>query len=124
MFPFYVGVIPTDTLQAGLQQWAGIAGNIVTIGGLVWVIFRFAVLRPLDRRISDATKQIQPGANGGLSLTDVHKKADTLVEVVDRLERRIARIEERHIDLYDKVVEAISRPARRRAPKVSEANSE
>jgi hypothetical protein len=90
------------------------ATAILSIVALVYGSFRFFVLRPLDARIKDATKQIQPGANGGQSLTDVNKKVDRLAKSVDDLGHRLDRIEERNLEIYDHLLDLVSRRNKRR----------
>ena len=41
----------------------------------------------IKKEINDATVQIQPHANGGLSLPDVARKVDKLEKTVDRIEK-------------------------------------
>lgn len=63
-----------------LINWSQIviaAGVIITA---LIAIFKVFVLRPLVALIDDRTKQIQPDANGGKSLADVHKRIDTIEE--------------------------------------------
>jgi len=75
-----------------------IAGAIgATIGTLV-LILKYMVLKPLDRRIIEKTKQIQPDANGGKSLADVatgilrvERKVENVIKRVDKLEEILAK---------------------------------
>lgn len=86
-----------------------VALALSAIGALLWGVIRFAVLKPLDRRIAEATKQIQPNANGGQSLSDVNKKVDGLASAVDDLGKRLDRIEERSLEVYDHVLDMTRR---------------
>lgn len=56
-----------------------VAGVVSLIAGIV-----VKVNRGFEKRVSDLilekTKQIQPGANGGYSMTDLHKKMDQMKE--------------------------------------------
>ena len=55
------------------------------LGGLGWWI---------KVKIRDATYQIQPDANGGKSLADLHKKIDALVLDVHMLKSAVLQIED------------------------------
>lgn len=92
--------------QEFIVDLGAVAAAVAAIGAVVWAVFRFAVLRPLDRRIVDATKQIQPEANGGLSLSDAHKKIDRLTDSVERLSDRMDNIEERQMTLLEQILQA------------------
>jgi hypothetical protein len=48
-----------------------IAGALTAIGGVFFIIVKYAVVRPIQNYIDKATYQIQPHANGGRSLADV-----------------------------------------------------
>ena len=48
-----------------------VAGALSAIAGVVYVIVKYAVVRPIQNYIDSATYQIQPHANGGRSLADV-----------------------------------------------------
>lgn len=61
--------------------------------------------KQLEEKIREMTKQIQPDANGGKSLADLHAKFDALFNRVDLIEARQIRAEEvRH-----KIIEATQR---------------
>ena len=45
-------------------------------------------------KIKDATYQIQPGTNGGKSLSDLHKKIDTLTCDVDLIKSAVLQLED------------------------------
>jgi hypothetical protein len=48
-----------------------LAGALTAIGGIVYLIVKYVVVRPIQKYIDSATYQIQPHANGGRSLADV-----------------------------------------------------
>jgi hypothetical protein len=48
-----------------------VAGALTAIGGVFYVVVKYAVVRPIQNYIDSATYQIQPHANGGRSLADV-----------------------------------------------------
>jgi hypothetical protein len=58
---------------------------VTTLGGLG----RFFIFNPLRREIQDATRPIQPSANGGLSLPDVAKKLDKLEQRQDHTDSQL-----------------------------------
>jgi hypothetical protein len=45
-------------------------------------------------KIRDATHQIQPGTNGGWSMTDLHKKVDGLTSDVDLIKTAVLQLED------------------------------
>jgi hypothetical protein len=83
-----------NILQAG-----AIAGAIGAIFGTFILMLKYVVLNPLDRRIIEKTKQIQPEANGGKSLADValgvarvERKIENVIKRVDNLEKNIGNL--------------------------------
>lgn len=56
----------------------------ILLGGLGWFI---------KQKIREFTYQIQPGANGGKSLADLHKKVDALTDDVSMLKRAVLQLE-------------------------------
>jgi hypothetical protein len=68
------------------QYWAEIVTAIGVITTGVITAFRYFILKPLVRLIDERTKQIQPNANGGKSLTDLHHRVDTIESRFDGLE--------------------------------------
>lgn len=76
-----------------LQIILAISSIIVVVGGF----FRWANRKLGDRiieEIKEATYQIQPKANGGLSLTDLHKKVDRIGDDVGVLKTAVLRLED------------------------------
>jgi F0F1-type ATP synthase membrane subunit b/b' len=61
-----------------LETWSQIVIAVGVLVGALITVFKFFVLKPLVRLIDDRTKQIQPEANGGKSLTDLHHRMDNL----------------------------------------------
>lgn len=55
---------------------------ITLVAGIVFGIVRWAI-RSIEHKISESTRQINPNANGGKSLADLHKKVDGLGEQID-----------------------------------------
>jgi hypothetical protein len=80
---------------------------ILAVGGTVTLLTGVVVRvnKRFEKRVSDliteATKQIQPASNGGLSLTDLHGKFDAMDTKVDRLERHYDAV----IDMEEKARE-------------------
>jgi len=82
---------------------------VLTVGAIVVMLaglYRWAN-RSLEQRIvaeiKEATYQIQPGANGGKSLTDLHKKIDTLCMDVELLKSAVLQLEDEVEGLIDDV---------------------
>ena len=72
-----------DHASTYMEFFLVMAGVVSTIYGFV----RFSTKR-LEEKIIEMTKPIQPGTNGGLSLSDLHGKLDTLKSQVDVMEKR------------------------------------
>ena len=70
-----------------------IAGLILTVLGIVSVLLA-ALGWWIKNKIREYTYQIQPGANGGRSLSDLHKKVDSLVDDVSLLKRAVVQLED------------------------------
>jgi len=73
-----------------------IAGALSAIGGVVFIIAKYAVVRPIQNYIDLRTHQIQTTSNGGKSLPDialgiqrVERKIETLNKRVDTLENTL-----------------------------------
>jgi F0F1-type ATP synthase membrane subunit b/b' len=73
-----------------------IAGALSAIGGVVFVIAKYAVVRPIQNYIDARTEQIQLTSNGGHSLTDValgvarvERKLETIGKRVNTLENTL-----------------------------------
>lgn len=72
-----------------------IAGAAIV--AIVISIVRFlnrSLERKIVQEIKEATTQIQPNANGGQSLNDLHKKIDALADAVCELKENQVQIEE------------------------------
>lgn len=67
-----------DGILALARDGAVILGFLVVASTVVIGVGKFLIFEPLRREIKDATRQIQPTANGGLSLPDVAKKLDII----------------------------------------------
>jgi hypothetical protein len=66
-----------------------IVGVLTIIGVLLTALGWF-----VKQKIREYTYQIQPSANGGKSLADLHKKVDCLVDDVALLKRAVIQIED------------------------------
>ena len=75
-----------------------IAGALSAIGGMVFVIAKYAIVRPITNYIDARTVQIQKNQNGGRSLTDVALG-------VARVERKIEVISKR-VELLENTLKA------------------
>jgi F0F1-type ATP synthase membrane subunit b/b' len=75
-----------------------IAGALSAIGGVVFVIAKYAIVRPITNYIDARTVQIQKNQNGGRSLTDVALG-------VARVERKIEVISKR-VELLENTLKA------------------
>lgn len=70
-----------------------IAGLILTVLGIVSVLLA-ALGWWIKSKIREFTYQIQPGANGGKSLSDLHKKVDAISDDVALLKKAVVQLED------------------------------
>ena len=94
---------PTD-FYLGIQIFLGVAAAIVIIGGFMRWADRKLEGR-IVKEIKESTYQIQPGTNGGASLTDLHSKIDCLLRDVGMLKSAVLRLENEVASLEDDVEE-------------------
>jgi hypothetical protein len=73
------------------QYWAEIVIAIGTITGGIIATFKYLILKPLIHLIDERTKEIQPGANGGWSLSDLHRRLDKLETRFDSIEEKLPK---------------------------------
>jgi hypothetical protein len=73
------------------QYWAEIVTAIGVITAGVITAFKFLILKPLVRLIDERTKEIQPEANGGWSLSDLHRRLDKLETRFDSIEEKLPK---------------------------------
>lgn len=101
-------------MQYATPDWISITRDlgivlavIVAFVTAVVAVGKVLVLKPLERLIDEKTQQIQPHANGGKSLNDLHIKVDDLRHRVDdhitwhlehQQDRRSGRVRTRHDD--------------------------
>lgn len=71
-----------------------VAGALAAIGGLVYAIVTYAVVKPIKAYIDHATYQIQPTSNGGNSLPDAIKAIKRVEMKIQKLDKRVEFIEE------------------------------
>jgi hypothetical protein len=88
--------------QGVFQYWAEIVTAIGVITTGVIIAFRYLILKPLVKLIDERTKQIQPEANGGKSLTDLHHRIDNIESRFDTLE-----------ESQKQIIECVTRPTRK-----------
>ena len=70
-----------------------IAGALSAIGAVVFVIVKYAVVKPIQTYIDLRTYQIQPNANGGKSLADVALGIQRVERKVEALGKRVDTLE-------------------------------
>lgn len=79
------------------NAWFDLVLAIVAVAAVVLGVLRWAN-RAFEKRIVEeirqATYQIQPNSNGGMSLRDLHKKVDTLTDDVSLLKKAVVQIED------------------------------
>ena len=95
-----------------VKEAGAVAAALGSIAAVIWAVVRYAVLKPLDKRIKEATQPIQPGyRNGGDSLADIAKKVKDLNNRFDRLEEAHRIQEERHLQVIEHLLE-LQKPRR------------
>lgn len=89
-----------DDYQAAFDLIIAIAAVIAIVVSTVKFLDR-SLEKKIIKEIREATTQIQPNANGGKSLTDLHKKVDALADAVcelknghEKLEHELRKVEE------------------------------
>lgn len=70
-----------------------VAGALSAIGAVVFVIVKYAVVRPIQTYIDLRTHQIQPTTNGGRSLSDVALGIQRVERKVESLNKRVDTLE-------------------------------
>jgi hypothetical protein len=70
-----------------------IAGALSAIGGVVFIIAKYAVVRPIQNYIDARTEQIQLTSNGGHSLTDVALGVARVERKVETISKRVNTLE-------------------------------
>ena len=72
------------------NEISGLVLSVLTITGILLTALGWWI----NQKIKAATYQIQPSTNGGKSLSDLHRKVDTLVVDVAMLKTAVLQIEE------------------------------
>jgi F0F1-type ATP synthase membrane subunit b/b' len=70
-----------------------IAGALSAIGGVVFIIAKYAIVRPITNYIDARTVQIQRNQNGGRSLTDVALGVARVERKIEHLGKRVETLE-------------------------------
>lgn len=70
-----------------------IAGALSAIGGVVFIIAKYAIVRPITNYIDARTVQIQRKSNGGLSLTDIALGIARVERKIEVISKRVNTLE-------------------------------
>ena len=70
-----------------------VAGALSAIGGVVFIIAKYAIVKPITNYIDARTIQIQKGQNGGRSLTDVALGVARVERKIENLAKRVETLE-------------------------------
>ena len=107
---------PNGSGHLDIADLAIILGFLVALAGAVAASVRF-VLRGLEHKIGDvvkdSTSQIQPGANGGMSLPDVARGVSTLIERQTAIGREIGDLREANDATHELLAEKVDRVSER-----------
>ncbi len=71
-------------------ETAGLILTCLTIVGILLASLGWWI----NQKIKEATYQIQPGSNGGKSLTDLHHKFDAIAKDVKALKESVIQLED------------------------------
>ena len=74
----------------GPGEIVGLVVGVLTIIGILLAALGWFV----KQKIREFTYQIQPTANGGKSLADLHKKVDNICDDISMLKRAVIQIED------------------------------
>lgn len=83
-----------------LDHYQGIADSIIVTAAVIGVFLGLTrwLIRRLESKIvgeiKKATYQIQPGANGGKSLSDLHQKVDLLADALGVVRDAVVQLED------------------------------
>ena len=70
-----------------------VAGALSAIGGVVFIIAKYAIVRPIQNYIDARTEQIQINSNGGHSLTDVALGVARVERKIEVISKRVNTLE-------------------------------
>ena len=70
-----------------------IAGALSAIGGVVFIIAKYAIVKPITNYIDARTVQIQKNTNGGRSLTDVALGIARVERKIELISKRVEILE-------------------------------
>ena len=70
-----------------------IAGALSAIGGVVFIIAKYAIVRPITKYIDARTVQIQKNTNGGRSLSDVALGIARVERKIELISKRVEILE-------------------------------
>jgi hypothetical protein len=91
-------------------------GFIIALTGAIAGVLRY-VMRGLEHKIGDvvkeSTSQIQPGANGGMSLPDVARGVSTLIDRQTAIGREIGDLREANDATHDLLAAKVDRVSER-----------
>jgi hypothetical protein len=73
-----------------------ICGALLGLAAVLRPLLKWLVVKPLQASIEQSTYPISPNANGGKSLPDVAKNTQNIQAQLDRIEKRL----EKHIDWH------------------------
>ena len=70
-----------------------IAGALSAIGGVVFIIAKYAIVKPITNYIDARTVQIQKNTNGGRSLSDVALGIARVERKIELISKRVEILE-------------------------------
>lgn len=94
-----------------LNEYQGLANSVVSTFAVIAGVVAFTrfLNRQLERKILEevqsATKEIQPDANGGQSLADLHMKVDAMCKQLSIVKKAVGHLENEMEKLEEDVEE-------------------
>lgn len=73
-----------------------IATALVAIGGLLWTVAKYGIIRPIKKYIDSATAQLTP--NGGSHLADAINRTDERVDELVKGQQTLLDIMMKHLN--------------------------
>ena len=70
-----------------------VAGALSAIGGVVFIIAKYAIVKPITNYIDARTVQIQKNTNGGRSLSDVALGIARVERKIEGISKRVEILE-------------------------------
>lgn len=85
-----------NELASLIRDFGAIALSITAIGGLLWTVAKYGIIKPIKAYIDKATAQLTP--NGGTHLADAINRTDERVDELVKGQEKLLDIMMRHLN--------------------------